>query len=112
MKEWESIGITFLIGGCIFGGIKYLSGHVNPAVAAILGGLPTGLAAIYILQKADAIRYSQSYFFNSMILSVAVMILYLILINSSMNKNIAVSIAFGSWVFLVVGKYFLTKHKK
>jgi hypothetical protein len=112
MKEWESIGITFLLGGSVFAGVKYLSGHVNPAAAAILGGIPTGLAAIYMLQKADAITYSQSYFFNSMILSLAIMILYLILINSSMNKNIAVSIAFMCWVLLVVGKYFLTKHKK
>jgi hypothetical protein len=112
MTQWRSIGIIFLVGGSFFAGIKYLADHVNPAVAAILGSLPTGMAAIYLLQKADAITYSQSYFFNSMILSLTIMILYLIMINSSANKNIAVSIAFGCWLFVVVGKYFLTEHKK
>jgi hypothetical protein len=112
MKEWESIGIIFLAGGSFFAAIKYLAVHANPGIAAILGSLPTGMAAIYLLHKADAITYSQSYFFNSIILFFTTMILYLLLTKSSMTKNNAVSISFGLWLLAVVGKYFWIKHKK
>ena len=45
----------FLIGGTIIAGAKYISTKVNPAYAAMVAGMPSGIIASYFLSD-DAVR--------------------------------------------------------
>ena len=47
-KEIKSLIIPFLLGGTVIAGVKFAATHLDdPALAAIIGGVPTGLISIY-----------------------------------------------------------------
>jgi uncharacterized membrane protein YGL010W len=111
MSTLESLMIPFLIGGSIISGVKYAATHLNnPALAAILGGLPTGLLSIYFLTSEDSIGYANNYFYVTLILATSIMIFYLLRLYTNQSKNISLLIAIGSWILLVLAHYFYVKY--
>jgi hypothetical protein len=103
--------VPFLIGGSVIAGVKFAATHLeNPALAAIVGGLPTGLIAIYFLASEKAVGYAQNYFYVALSLVTSIMIFYLLLSYTKLPKNTALLIALCSWASLVGLRYMIT-HK-
>lgn len=112
MKNIGSLVFSFFVGGLVVAGVKYLSSNTdNPGLAAILGGLPTGLLVMYLVTRPDSVTYSHNYFFNTLILAAAIMTFYLMAIYTQLNKNLALTISIGIWVALVTINYMISKKK-
>ena len=70
MTDLKSIIIPFLIGGTVISGVKYASSYIeNPAVAAIIGGIPTGLISMYFVSDEKTLKYAHNYFFVTLLYS-------------------------------------------
>jgi hypothetical protein len=63
----------FLIGGSVIAGSKIVATYAGPALAPIVGGMPTGIIAAYFLaSKADKFKYYAGYFYTSFLLFLAI----------------------------------------
>lgn len=98
--------VPFLIGGTIVSTIKFVSENINnPGLAAMVGGIPTGLLGMYFLNQTQASQYSYHYFFNALILSFSILFFYIMINNVKLlNKNLLLLITlliWGSIVFVV-----------
>jgi hypothetical protein len=107
MSEIRSLVIPFLIGGTVITTVKFAATKMsNPALAAIMGGLPTGLISIYFLTADKSVGYAHNYFFVTLILATAIMVFYLLSINTALDKNIIWGISVATWALLVASRYF------
>lgn len=110
MKNVGSLVFAFLVGGFVIASVKYLSTTVhNPGLAAIIGGLPTGLLTMYLISRQDSVTYSNSYFYNTLILASAIMAFYLMTIYTEWNKNLTLTLAIGIWSSLVTVHYLMQR---
>ena len=109
MSVLKNIIIPFLIGGTIISGVKYSSTYIkNPAIAAIIGGIPTGLISIYfIIDDEKTRKYVYNYFFVTLSLLISICIFYALIIYTKLNKNIILIISLCLWVILISIRYFL-----
>jgi hypothetical protein len=113
MSELKSLIIPFLIGGTIIASVKYASTHLdNPALAAIIGGFPTGLLSIYFVSASKSGEYAHDYFFVTLILLASIMIFYLIHTYSALDKRVTWVIAVMFWVIMVMIRYFVVHPPK
>ena len=113
MLKIKELIIPFLLGGSIIAGVKFTSENIhNPAVAAILGAIPTGLISIYFISPNKSTSYSHSYFYLTIILPISVLIFYLLSIHTKLNKNLILLISLIIWIILASIKYFLESHKQ
>lgn len=113
MSISKELIIPFLIGGSVITGVKFMAVHLdNPALAAIFGGLPTGLISIYFLTSDKSIGYAHNYFYVTLILSVAIMTFYILHVHTKMNKNIVLSIALLTWIVLVFVRYLIVSRRQ
>lgn len=109
----REILIPFLIGGTIVSSVKFAATHMdNPALAAILGGLPTGLLSIYFLTYDKTKDYTFNYFFVTLILAFSIAVFYFLRTRTKLSKNVIWGIALGTWITLVTVRYFLVQHTK
>jgi hypothetical protein len=112
MSDLKGLIIPFLIGGSVIAGVKFAATHLdNPALAAILGGLPTGLISIYFLTSSKSIGYAHDYFYVTLILATAILTFYLLHIHTKMDKNVILLISLISWASLVVARYLYVSKK-
>lgn len=112
MSELKSLIIPFLLGGTLISGVKFAATHMdNPALAAILGGIPVGLTAIFFLTSDKSIGYSHDYFYVTLSLATAILVFYMLRVHTDISKNVVLLIAFGCWASLVALKYFLSERK-
>ncbi len=59
----------FVVGGGVIAAGKYLSKFVNPAIAPLVGGLPTGVIASFFLSNDKARKgYYHGYVYSSLVL--------------------------------------------
>jgi phosphatidylserine synthase len=110
MSELKTYGIPFLIGGCVVSGVKYASNNIkNPAVAAMIGGIPTGLISIYFVKNYKTIGYTNNYFFVTLALLTAIAIFYTLRVYTNLHKNIILLISLSTWAILVGIRYAISK---
>lgn len=112
MNELKSLILPFLLGGTIISGVKFSATHMNnPALAAILAAILTGLLAILFLTSEKSISYEYDYFFVTLSLATAILVFYIIHVHTNIDKNIVLLISFMCWISLVLIKYFLSERK-
>jgi 1,4-dihydroxy-2-naphthoate octaprenyltransferase len=104
--------IPFIIGGVVFAGVKYSSTHLNnPALAAIIAAVPTGLLSAYFIKKAQIEDFSKDYLFNTLSLATAIGVMWALVTYTKMDKVYPWLIAIGVWLVLVIGRYFIIRPK-
>jgi hypothetical protein len=112
MSDLKSLIVPFLIGGTIIASVKYASVHVpNPALAAIIGGFPTGLLSIYFVSNAKAGDYARNYFFVTLILLAASAVFYMAFVHGKLSKHVAWIIAVAFWIIMVSVRYVIAGKK-
>jgi len=113
MFELKGFIIPFLLGGSVIASVKYAATHMNnPALAAILGGLPTGLISIYFLTSQKSIGYARDYFYITLVLATAILMFYLLHIHTKLDKNIVLVFALLTWAVLVGLRYWFVTHSE
>lgn len=113
MSILKSLLAPFLIGGTIIAGVKYASTHIkNPAIAAIIGGIPTGLISIYFINDSEAISYSHNYFMVTFSLLMSITIFYILRTRTKIHKDIILFISLLCWAVFIGITYIITKKKK
>jgi hypothetical protein len=67
----------FLIGGSVIAGSKYVSTLVNPALAPLVGGMPTGIIASFFLSSStEKKKFYTGYVYSSFILFLAILFIH------------------------------------
>ena len=106
MSEVKKLIIPFLIGGTVIAGVKYASTHIkNPALAAIIGGVPTGLLAIYFISDEKTLKYAYNYFFVTLSLLASIAIFYNLNTHSNLTKNVSLLISILLWATFISIRY-------
>ena len=69
----------FVIGGGVIAAGKYLSKFVDPAIAPLVGGLPTGVIASFFLDNDKARKgYYSGYVYSSFVLFLVITAIHLV----------------------------------
>ena len=90
----------FLIGGSIIAGVKWASLYLNPGLAAVIGGVPTGLISSMFITEDKRDDYVYNYIFVSAILLAAVLVYYFVLTKTGISRTNAFIIAIGFWIIV------------
>ena len=102
----------FLIGGSVIAGSKFVSKYASPALAPLVGGLPTGIIATFFMDTDKSKRlYYTGYAYSSFLLFMAVLICHLWSSNTQTSVNIVSSICILVWDILsyLVINFFVIK---
>lgn len=111
-KNIKDLIIPFLIGGTIIAGVKFAATHfANPTLAAIIGGVPTGLLAIYFLSRQKAVSYSYEYLHIGLVLVASVAVFHALITRTNMSKNTILIISILTWLSLASLRYHMMKRK-
>ena len=106
MINVKSLILPFLIGGTVISGVKYASENIkNPAIAAVIGGIPTGLLSIYFVADSKSLKYAHNYFFVTLALLIAIAIFYNIHTYSNLSKGAVLAISLVCWALLIIIRY-------
>ena len=99
----------FLIGGSVIAGSKIAANMAGPALAPIVGGMPTGIIASFFLKSQHAKReYFAGYFYSSILLAIAIMFIHFTsMFYKHWNVDVISSIALAIWGVL---SYFAINH--
>ena len=63
----------FLIGGSVIAGSKFVSKYASPALAPLIGGMPTGIIATYFMDDDKSkTEYYNGYAYSSFLLFIAI----------------------------------------
>lgn len=97
---------AFFLGGSVIAGSKLVSRFVNPALAPLIGGLPTGIIASFFMNSdSNKRQYFAGYAYSAFILFLAVLFIHLL---SSNYKTIPVNyISIVSFILWAVISYFI-----
>ena len=91
----------FLLGGSIIAGTKYMSTFMNPSLAPIIGGMPTGIIASFFLSKQTEKRaFFSRYVYTSFLLFLAILFIHQLSIHTNINIDIISSIGIVVWAIL------------
>jgi hypothetical protein len=105
--------VPFLIGGTIIAGVKFASANIdNPAIAAAIAGVPIGLISIFFVASDKSEKYAHNYFYVTMILLASIALFYTLIKYTKINKNVIVGIALGTWMTLILLRYWYTESNK
>ena len=99
----------FLIGGCVIAGSKVVAKYSSPALAPLVGGMPTGIIASFFMSKQeDKRKYFDGYFYSSILLAISIVCIDLIAGgNKKMNVDLISVIGLIIWAIL---SYFAINH--
>ena len=100
----------FLIGGGVIGGSKLASKIMGPALAPLVGGMPTGIIASFFLKGDDKKKeYFEGYVYSSFTLFLSILFIHLA---SSHFPKTSVNIISGiSFIVWAVISYFVIKKR-
>lgn len=108
MSNIKELIFPFLFGGVVLSGVKYSSAHIkNPAIAAVIGGIPLGLISIFLIADDKSFKYAHNYFFVTLSLLTAIAIFYTLHAYTNLKKNIALVISLSIWAILIAIRYLL-----
>lgn len=103
----------FVIGGTVIGGAKLISRYVDPALAPLLGGMPTGIVASFFLNNdKDKRQYFKGYGVSTSILVVAIlMLVYGTRVLTNIHVDVISSVTLVVWAILsyISINYFVVK---
>lgn len=105
----------FLIGGSVIAGSKFVSKYASPALAPLVGGLPTGIIATFFMDTDASKRlYYSGYAYSSFLLFLAILVCHLWSANTKTPVDIISAVCIIIWGILsyFVVNYFVVKHKK
>lgn len=112
MSDLKDLIFPFLIGGSVIAGVKWASQHIdNPALAAVIGGVPTGLISIYWVSASKSLPYAHDYFYVTLSLLTAIAIFYALFTYTNIDKNLVLLIALACWGTLIAIRYTLSSKK-
>ena len=90
----------FLLGGTIIAGSKLLSKFTTPAVASLIGGLPTGILASLFLQNSKKENYFEGYQYHSFVLFLSIVAIHYMLKHTEFNKTYICLGGFFVWAII------------
>ena len=106
----------FLIGGSVIAGSKFVSKVASPALAPIVGGMPTGIIASYFLTtNAEKRDYFSGYFISAILLAIAILFIHIVsMFYKDLHIDIVSTLALLFWCILSYFsiEYFIPKSKK
>lgn len=106
MADIKGLITPFLIGGTVIAGVKYASQHIkNPAIAAVIGGIPTGLISMYFIADEKSLKYAYNYFFVTLSLLIAIVIFYILHTYSKWSKQVVITVSLVCWATLIAIRY-------
>ena len=96
----EELIKPFLIGGTVIAGSKLLAHYTTPAVASLLGGLPTGILTAFFLTDNKKANYFNGYRFHSFILWLSTVFIYYMLADTKYNKEYILAGGLSAWAVI------------
>lgn len=90
----------FLLGGTIIAGSKGLSKISTPAVASLLGGLPTGIIVAFFLKSNKKEEFFNGYQYHSFILFLTIATIHYLMKYTKLNKSIIC--IFGMLIWAII----------
>jgi hypothetical protein len=90
----------FLVGGTVIAGSKLLAHYTTPAVASLLGGLPTGIITAFFLADKKKTNYFDGYRFHSFILWLSTVLIYYMLADTKYNRNYILAGGLAAWAVI------------
>lgn len=90
----------FLIGGTVIAGSKLLAHYTTPAVASLLGGLPTGIITATFLADKNKADYFDGYRFHSFILWLSTIFIYYMLADTNYNRDYILAGGLVAWAVI------------
>ena len=100
MVNFHELIKPFLVGGTVIAGSKLLANYTTPAVASLLGGLPTGIVTAFFLADSKRANYFDGYRFHSFILWLSIVMIYYLLSSTKLNKNTILALGLGIWAIV------------
>jgi len=99
----------FLIGGSVIAGSKFVAKYSSPALAPIVGGMPTGIIASFFLENnQDKKKFYDGYFYTAILLGLAIVVIDTILnYDKNMNVNLISILGILLWA---VASYVTINH--
>ncbi len=105
----------FVIGGGVITAGKYLSQFVDPAIAPLVGGLPTGVLASFFLENDKARKgYYSGYVYSSFVLFFVILLIHLVGEHTRVAMDVVSLVGLLVWggiSYLVINAELITKHK-
>jgi len=106
MKDYNTYFMTFILSGLLITGIKYLTTKWDSKkLSVVLGGIPTGLIAMYVLKSSEGLEYSKYYLINNIICTTTVALSFLLFYNKVASKNDIVTISILFWIGIMIVVY-------
>ena len=105
----------FFIGGAVIAGSKAVSKIAPPALAPLIGGMPTGIIATFFLDTdKEKTQYYAGYAYSSFVLFLAILMCHLWSANSKTPVNIISAVSLFIWAVIsyFVINYFVISKKK
>jgi len=92
----------FLIGGSIIATSKFVSDHVSPEYAALVGGMPTGIiASFFILGNKFKGEYYKGYLISAIVIALVLAMLNIVMkTHPKINANILSICSLIVWAIL------------
>ena len=111
MKELKDLFQTFIMGGLLVSGIKYVSRHTGPEYAAIFAAFPIGLISSYLMKNEKQVeRYLKSYMKTISSLLIVCMV-YFRLLKNKFSVDMSLGISIVLWLLLNLLIVFLINKK-
>tara|TARA_B100001287_G_C22628570_1_gene503872 strand:+ start:718 stop:1053 length:336 start_codon:yes stop_codon:yes gene_type:complete len=111
MKELTDLIQTFIMGGLLVSGIKYVSYHMGPEYAAIFAAFPIGLISSYLMKNEKQVeRYLKSYMKTISSLLIVCMV-YFRLLKKKFSVDMSLGISMVLWLLLNLLIIFFNKQK-
>jgi ABC-type cobalamin transport system permease subunit len=91
----------FLIGGTVIAGSKFAGNYASPALAPIIGGMPTGIIASFFLTSDKERReYFNGYAYSSLLLFFAVLFIHIASEHTKTSVDLISGVGFVVWGIL------------
>ncbi len=91
----------FLLGGSIIAGTKFVSTRISPALAPLIGGMPTGILASYFLSTRQAkSNFFWGYSYSSFILFLTIVAIHIVSVHTKLNIDIISILGLILWGIL------------
>ena len=109
MANYRDYILSFLFGGILVSGIRFLANNVNPMYAAIIAAFPIGLISSYFIMTQPLLKaYITSYLKNVVVLFISSLVFYYLLnLNYSSNASLAITLII--WIMLNIALLYLER---
>lgn len=98
---------SFILGGTLIGGSKFISQYIDPSYSPLFAGLPTGLLTIAFISGSE----NRQIYLKNYILSTITLLSTLLLINLTFSDIDEKSIIIG-FVLWFLTSFLLIKYRK